>query len=287
MKSRFLFAAPLAAILAVGPSCSDETPDSVGRGVMPAEATVPDLSENIAIAYEQRVFVESEGISVKFMDFSESRCPKGAACVWEGEGIVDLTIENAEGDVAEALPVIRPGRDPDRFTWLKSYALGYRITLLSLEPYPDISHPSEPEDYTALLVIEKIPDPTGCDHVMFTQGDPSAMCRDELKISGGAIDGIVLKVEVSYGGGCGDHEFILLGRPDFKESFPVQIDLYVHHRNIDDYCDAIVSDTLCFDLRRIVELYEGIYQSCDDILINVLDCNMNDPDEKFQVLLRP
>jgi len=287
MKFRFLFAAPLAAILAIGPSCSDKTPDPVGRGALPTDINVPDLSENILVAYEQTVFVESEGISVKFKDFSESRCPKGAVCVWEGEGIVELLIENAEGEVASALPVIRPGRDPDRFTWLKAYVMDYRITLISLEPYPDLDNPSEPEEYTALLDIEKIPNPTGCDHVMFTQGDPSAMCRDELKISGGSIDGIILNIDVSYGGGCGDHEFILLGRPYFKESYPVQIDLYVHHRNVDDYCDAIVSDTLCFDLRRIVELYEGIYQSCDDILINVLDCNMDDPDEKFQVLLRP
>ena len=122
---------------------------------------------------------------------------------------------------------------------------------------------------------------------MFTQGDPSAMCRDELTIRGCSLNGIILEIYVSYGGGCGDHEFILLGRPNFMESYPVQIDLYMHHSNIDDYCDAIVSDTLCFDVRRVAELYEGIYQSCDDILINVLDCNLDDPDEKFQVLLRP
>jgi hypothetical protein len=186
-----------------------------------------------------------------------------------------------------ALPVIRPGRDPERYTWLKAYAMDYRITLLDLEPYPEMGDQTSPEEYTALLDIERIPDPSGCDHVMFTQGDPSVMCRDKLTILGGSIDGIILEVYVRYGGGCGDHEFILLGRPYFMESYPVQIDLYVHHGNIDDYCDAIVSDTLCFDVRRIAELYEGVYQSCDDILINVLDCNLDDPHEKFQVLLKP
>ena len=286
MRVKSLLAAPLAAILAFSLACSDEAADPVGQG-LPRDISVPDLSENILIAYEQTIFVESEGLSVKFREFSESRCPKGAVCIWEGEGIVELLIENDEGDVASALPVIRPGRDPDRFTWLKAYALGYRITLLDLEPYPDLDDPSKPEEYTALLDIERIPDPTGCDHVIFTQGDATAMCEDELTIRGGAIDGIVLEVYVSYGGGCGNHEFILLGRPYFKESYPVQIDLYVHHRNIDDYCDAIVGDTICFDVRRVAELYEGIYQSCDDILINVLDCNMDDPDEKFQVLMRP
>jgi len=286
MKVKSVLAAPLAAILALSLACSDQAADPVGQGPV-RDITVPDLSENILIAYEQTVFVESEDLSITFREFSESRCPRGVVCVWEGEGLVELMIENDGGDIVSTLPVIRPGRDPERYTWLKAYAMDYRITLLRLEPYPEMGDPSSPEDYTALLDIEKIPDPSGCDHVMFTQGDPSAMCRDELTIRGGSIDGIILEVYVSYGGGCGDHEFILLGRPNFMESYPVQIDLYVHHSNIDDYCDAIVSDTLCFDVRRVAELYEGVYQSCDDILINVLDCNLDDPDEKFQVQLRP
>ncbi len=286
MRVKSLLAAPLAAILAVGFACSDETADPVGQD-SPRGSFVPDLSKDILIVYEQTVFVESESLSVTFREFSESRCPRGTVCIWEGEGIVELVLENADDDVVSALPVIRPARDPGRFTWLKAYALGYRITLLELEPYPDIDDPSKPEEYTVLLDIEKVPNPTGCDHVMFTQGDPAAMCKDELTIRGGLIDCIVLEIYVSYIGGCGDHEFILLGRPNFKESYPVQIDLYVHHRNIDDYCKAIVVDTLCFDVRRVAGLYEGIYQSCDDILINVLDCSMVDSDEKFQVLMKP
>jgi hypothetical protein len=286
MKARSLIAAPVAAAFALVLACSDQNSDPVGQGSI-QDITVPDLSKNILVTYEQRVFVESEALSVTFREFSDSRCPAGAVCVWEGEGIVELIVENADGDVVSALPVIRPGRDPERFTWLKAYALGYRITLLELEPYPDLNDPpASPEEYTVLLNICKIPDPSGCDHVMFTQGDPVSMCRDELAIEGGALDGIILQIYTSYGGGCGDHEFILLGRPNFMESYPVQIDLYLHHRNIDDYCDAIVSDTLCFDLRRVAELYEGIYQSCDDIIVNVLDCNMDDPEEKIQVLLR-
>lgn len=286
MKVRLLFAAPIAAAFALGLACSDQNSDPVGQGSL-QDVTVPDLAKNILISYEQRVFVESEGIYVTFREFSDSRCPNGAVCVWEGEGIVELIVENADGDAVSALPVIRPGRDPERFTWLKAYVLGYSITLLELEPSPELDDPPVgPEEHTVLLKIEKIPDPSGCDHVMFTQGDPVSMCRDELTIVGGAIEGIILELYVRYGGGCGDHEFILLGRPDFMESYPVQIDLYVHHRNIDDYCDAIVSDTLCFDVRRVAELYEGIYQSCDDVLINVLDCNMDDPEEKIQLLLR-
>jgi hypothetical protein len=284
MKFKSFLAAPLAAILTIVLACSEEALDPVGQRP-PDDISVTDLSDDILIAYQQTVLVEAEGLKITFREFAESRCPKGAVCVWEGEGIVELRLENEAGETASALPVIRPGRDPERFSWMKAYVMDYCITLLKLEPYPDINDTSEPEEYTALLEIGRIPDPTGCDHVMFTHGDPTAMCRDELTIRGGAIEGVVLEVYVSYGGGCGDHEFILLGRPYFMESYPVQIDLYVHHRNVDDYCDAIVSDTLCFDVRRVAELYEGVYQSCDDILINVLDCNLDDPDEGFQVLM--
>jgi hypothetical protein len=286
MKAKLILAAPLAAILAVSLACSDETPGPVSQ-YSPDDISVPDLSENILLAYEQTVFIESEDLSVTFKDYMESRCPVGAVCFWEGEGVVELILENSSGDEVSTLPVIRPGRDPDKYTWLKAYAMDYRITLLELEPYPDLNEPpSGPEEYTALLKIERIVDPSGCDHVMFTQGDPKAMCEDELTIRGGSIEGLAIEIYVLYGGGCGDHSFMLLGRPNFMESYPVQIDLYVHHRNIDDYCDAIVSDTLCFDLRRVAELYEGIYQSCDDVLVNILDCNMDDPDEEFQVLMR-
>jgi hypothetical protein len=285
MKVKSILAAPLAAILAIGLACSDEASVHAGKGP-PSDIFVKDLSEEILLAYGQAAFIESEGISITFREFSDSRCPVGMHCFWEGEGIVELVVEDPEGGSENTLAVIRPGRDPDRYTWLKAYVLEYRITLLELEPYPDPDTPARAEDHTALLHVEKIPDPSGCEHVMFTQGDPSAMCRDGLKILGGAIDGTVLEVYVIYGGGCGEHEFILLGRPNFKESFPVQIDLFVHHTNIDDFCKALVADTLCFDVRRVSELYEGIYQACDDIIINVLDCNLDDPEEGFQVILR-
>jgi len=286
MKVISRFAALLAVVMAVLPACGGDSADPAVREPL-GDYSVPDLSRDIMIGYKQKVFVESEGLSLTFKDYSESRCPKGAVCVWEGEGMLDLVLENEAGETASALPVTRPGKDPERFAWMKAYALGYRITLLELEPYPDLSEKSQPGDYTALLRVERVLDQTGCDHVMFTQGDPLAMCRDELTIHGAAIDGIVLEVYVGYGGGCGSHEFMLLGRPYFKESYPAQIDLYVHHRNIDDYCDSVVADTLCFDIRRVSELYEGAYQSCDEILINILDCNMDDPSEEYQVVMRP
>ena len=91
MKVRLLLAAPLAAAFALSMACGDQASDPVGQDSL-RDVTVPDLSKNILIAYEQTVYIESEGISVTFREFSDSRCPKGAVCVWEGEGIVELII---------------------------------------------------------------------------------------------------------------------------------------------------------------------------------------------------
>jgi hypothetical protein len=79
---------------------------------------------------------------------------------------------------------------------------------------------------------------------------------------------------------------MLFARPVFMESYPVQMNLYIRHKNLGDFCEAIVEETVCFDSRRIGELYEGVYGDCDDIILNILDSCMDDPDEKFVVTLR-
>ena len=60
-----------------------------------------DLSGNILLAYRQTVYIESEDISITFREFSESRCPSGVQCFWEGEGIVELVVEALQLRVAE------------------------------------------------------------------------------------------------------------------------------------------------------------------------------------------
>jgi hypothetical protein len=284
MKSRGLLAAALAA--AILSSCQDKSAEPQTGARSDFGTIVTDLPANIEIGYKETVFIESERLHITFNDFSDSRCPIGARCIWEGEAIVELLLVREESDSAYALPVSRPGLDPDRFTWLKAYALDYRITLIHLEPYPVVGEDRETSSYSISIYVERIIDPTDCDHVNFIRSNPTDLCEDEVVLGGAVLEDDLLKLPVKYTGGCGGHDFMLVAQPYFMESYPVQINLYLRHKNLGDFCEAVVGDTICFDVRRIGELYEGVYGKCDDIILNIYDCCMDDPEERFSVVLR-
>lgn len=82
---------------------------------------------------------------------SDSRCPIGAQCIWEG--IADLQ-----------LWLVKPGLDS---VYVKASiygsgrpvvvdTLGYRITLLQLDPYPKTDNRPKPSDYIATIRVSKI-----------------------------------------------------------------------------------------------------------------------------------
>ncbi|MFT6865902.1 MAG: hypothetical protein ACJA08_000728 [Cyclobacteriaceae bacterium] len=55
-------------------------------------------------------------------------------------------------------------------------------------------------------------------------------------------------VVVEYSGGCGEHLFYLWWDGVVKYSEPPQFDLYLIHNGNDDACEAIIRDTINFDL---------------------------------------
>jgi hypothetical protein len=80
------------------------------------------------------------------------------------------------------------------------------------------------------------------------------------------IEGDTLFVDVSYGGGCADHEFVAEWSGLFLESFPVQTGIQLYKRPVFDPCDAIVEETLRFDLRQI-----RVEAGLGPVLIDVLN----------------
>lgn len=72
------------------------------------------------------------------------------------------------------------------------------------------------------------------------------------------IEGDIATLEVSYSGGCGSHEFNLFVSNIFMESNPVQTESILSHVT-EDPCDALVTETLTFDLLPIREFYQRSY----------------------------
>ncbi|UCF06080.1 MAG: hypothetical protein JSV33_03350 [bacterium] len=142
------------------PRCSEDlviyrTDDAA---VTPDEV-VNDLNEPIVIRYNHIVLIKEERLLIKFKNVTEGRCPIGVHCFWEGQAIGDFLLIKPNVGRGIASPIIRPGMRPDSdYQDFADDALGYRLFLLELNPYPHIDKPTNPKDYIAKLRVEKLPE---------------------------------------------------------------------------------------------------------------------------------
>jgi hypothetical protein len=107
-----------------------------------------------------------------------------------------------------------------------------------------------------------------CDNVGCEIGPPVFPCPDNIvsdditvTIDFYSIQGDKLVLDLSYGGGCENHDFAVCYEPGFRESDPVQGTLRLLHDAHDDACKAIKSANLAFDLRPYADYYRGLYQT--------------------------
>ncbi|HSH74250.1 MAG TPA: hypothetical protein VLA09_00985 [Longimicrobiales bacterium] len=85
--------------------------------------------------------------------------------------------------------------------------------------------------------------------------------RDPYALGEITVDGLALKAEVSYGGGCRQHRMDLVAWGGWLESFPVQIEALVTHDDGDDPCRAFITEERSFDLAPLARAYEEAYGS--------------------------
>jgi len=140
--------------------CSDSpiASDALLDEATPAEVIV-DIGKTFDIAFSHAVLIREENLLITFQDVTESRCPIGVQCFWEGQAIAEFLLIKPHAGRGIAEPIIRPSVNPDsdEFERLADDALGYRLYMLELSPYPDIDHPADPHDYVATLRVEKLP----------------------------------------------------------------------------------------------------------------------------------
>jgi hypothetical protein len=88
------------------------------------------------------------------------------------------------------------------------------------------------------------------------------------------IDGPILSLVASYGGGCAQHSIDIVAWNGWLESFPVQVGAVAAHDGHDDSCDALVRSPRQFDLTPLRQAYEASYgQGAATIVINLTDNN--------------
>lgn len=96
--------------------------------------------------------------------------------------------------------------------------------------------------------------------------------NDPLFVTNASIMGDTLLVDVESSGGCVAHGYGSCWDGNFDESNPVQVSLQINHEDNDDPCEAIVMDTLSFDLTPVRDAWIDAYQSpSGTIILNVAD----------------
>ncbi len=89
---------------------------------------------------------------------------------------------------------------------------------------------------------------------------------DVCTVSSGQIQDDCLALVVSYGGGCASHDFALYWDGTSLLSVPGRVQLSLLHNANGDLCEAILTDSLHFDLTGIQDSTGGI--GSIDILVD-------------------
>jgi hypothetical protein len=111
------------------------------------------------VKYGQTIDIRSLGLKVGFQDVLEdSRCPLGCYCYWEGVARLKITLQKKYQDTVYITVNIPGYVNKDRGYHANVDTVGYRITLLQLDPYPicDPAFHHQYSGYVALLEVSRI-----------------------------------------------------------------------------------------------------------------------------------
>ncbi|MHA1944769.1 MAG: hypothetical protein ACXAC6_00895 [Candidatus Hodarchaeales archaeon] len=76
---------------------------------------------------------------------------------------------------------------------------------------------------------------------------------------------------ISYGGGCQDHEFLLIGTGEYAESYPVQTQILLSHNSNNDTCLAFFTRLITFDLAPLKQHYQNVYNEGSATIVLHID----------------
>jgi len=115
------------------------------------ESVAAEIDAPFELEMGQQAFIESENVTITFVEVTgDSRCPSDVVCIWQGQAMVTVAVRVGGTEIGRQTLVI--GADP-----APSAAFGqYSVRLVGLEPYPQSSVPTDPEDYVAGFVVSKV-----------------------------------------------------------------------------------------------------------------------------------
>ena len=102
-----------------------------------------ELNTEFDLKLGEQAVLTSQELVIAFDDVTEdSRCPEDVLCIWAGNASIKISTPG------KSIPNINTSLDP------KSISIeGFRITLITLSPYPNTKKPFKKEEYVARLLI--------------------------------------------------------------------------------------------------------------------------------------
>jgi len=136
MKNKFLYTIGLLFILFAGSGCEEviiEQPFTVGS--------------KYTFRIDKEYTTGDGGITLKITNVSDSRCPSGVVCVWQGEILVkgELTENDSKSNFEIHSVLTNQQIQPE----------GYTIQIIDAKPYPRYGLETQPEDLRITLLITK------------------------------------------------------------------------------------------------------------------------------------
>ena len=102
--------------------------------------------------------------------------------------------------------------------------------------------------------------PLDTDKVILSNGfDSSSAIMDSYTVNNAEFDSDTLNIEVTYGGGCKEHQFLLIAWNYFLESYPFRAGLLLSHNSDNDACKALITSKLSFDMTPLKQEYSKLY----------------------------
>ncbi len=121
-----------------------------GCAAGPSEPKQAALGESFNLKIGESAQLEAEALQIRFEDVpTDSRCPTGVQCIWEGDATVRVWVQKASR-AEERLELHTAAREQSSATYL-----GYGIQLLQLAPCPVSGRTIEQGEHEATLEVTR------------------------------------------------------------------------------------------------------------------------------------
>jgi heat shock protein HslJ len=128
----------------------------VAIAMLAARAAAPD-SRQVDLRFDHTELIEwpaGETVQLSWERVEDSRCARGAVCVWEGEVTVDLGVA-VNGMDARSIELTLPARGEKN---PQAMVAGFAIRLIDVAPYPVLDVPTDRGDFVATLLVSSAED---------------------------------------------------------------------------------------------------------------------------------